>query len=69
MILAEGDDAVARIVDLARSFLPMMVQTGVATEAEVSIDTLAERLRENTGVAGPAVSWPPVVGGFTTTPT
>jgi SAM-dependent methyltransferase len=68
LVLAVGDEAVARIVDLARSFLPMIVQTGAATEAEISIDTLAERLRADTGPAGPAVSWPPVVGGFTTTP-
>jgi SAM-dependent methyltransferase len=68
LVLAVGDDAVDRIVDLARSFLPMIVQTGVASAAEVSIDTLAERLRADTGRAGPAVGWPPVVGGFTTTP-
>jgi SAM-dependent methyltransferase len=68
LVLAVGDEAVARVVDLARSFLPMIVQTRAATEAEVSIDTLAERLRADTGPAGPAVSWPPVVGGFTTTP-
>jgi SAM-dependent methyltransferase len=68
LVLAVGDEAVARIVDLARSFLPMIVQTGAATEAEVSIDTLAQRLRADTGPAGPVVSWPPVVGGFTTTP-
>ena len=68
LVLAVGDEAVKRIVDLARSFLPMIVETGSAGEAEVSIDTLAERLRADTGPAGPAVSWPPVVGGFTTTP-
>ena len=68
LVLAVGEEALARYVDLARSFLPMMVEAGVATEAEVSIDTLAERLRADTGPAGPVASWPPVVGGFTTKP-
>jgi SAM-dependent methyltransferase len=67
LVLAVGDEAVERIVDLTRSFLPMIVQTGAASEAEVGIDTLAERLLADTGPAGPVVSWPPVVGGFTTT--
>lgn len=68
LVVAVGDEAVSRTVDLARSFLPMIVETGVATEAEVSIDTLAERLRTDTGQTGPVVSWPPVVGAFTITP-
>ena len=67
LVLAVGEEAVARIVDLTRSFLPMIVRTGAASEADVSIDTLAERLRADTGAAGPAVSWPPVVGGHTRT--
>jgi SAM-dependent methyltransferase len=67
LVVAVGEDAVSRTVNLTRSFLPMIVDTGVANEAEVSIDTLNDRLWVGTGAAGPMVSWPPVVGGFTAT--
>jgi hypothetical protein len=55
-------------VDLARSLLPAIVAAGVATEEEVDIDTLAERLRADTGPAGRIAFWPTVVGAFATKP-
>lgn len=47
-LIGGGPDFVgyAYITDVMRSILPMMEQFGVATAAEVDIDTLTERLRD-----------------------
>jgi len=42
------------IAQITRTLLPLMVQTGVATAAEVDVDTLAARLRDE-AVANDAV--------------
>jgi SAM-dependent methyltransferase len=66
--IAVGEEAVSEPVDLARSLLPAIVAAGVATEEEVDIDTLAERLRADTGAAGRVTFWPTVIGAFATKP-
>jgi SAM-dependent methyltransferase len=63
-----GEEAIRRMVDLTRSFLPAIVASGVATEEEVDIDSLADRLRADTGPVGRVVFWPTVVGAFATKP-
>lgn len=63
-----GEEAIRRIVDLTRSFLPAVLATGVATEEEIDIDTLAERLRADTGSVGRVTFWPTVVGAFARKP-
>jgi ubiquinone/menaquinone biosynthesis C-methylase UbiE len=63
-----GEEAIRRTVELARSFLPAILATGVATEEEVDIDTLAERLRADTGAVGRVTFWPTVVGAFARKP-
>ena len=63
-----GEEAIRRVVDLTRSFLAGMIATGTATEEEVDIDTLAERLRADTGRVGRVSLWPTVVGAFATKP-
>jgi ubiquinone/menaquinone biosynthesis C-methylase UbiE len=63
-----GEEAIRRIVDLTRSFLPAVLATGVATEEAIDIDTLAERLRTDTGPVGRVTFWPTVVGAFATKP-
>jgi SAM-dependent methyltransferase len=68
VVVAVGEEAISRTVDLARSFLPGILATGVATEEEVDIETLAERLRADTGPGGRVVCWPMVVGAFATRP-
>ena len=55
-------------MDLIRSFLPGIIATGVATEDEVDIDTLPDRLRADTGPVGRVTFWPTVVGAFATKP-
>ncbi len=66
--VAVGEEAIIRSVELTRSLLPGIVATGVATEEEVDIDTLAERLRADTGTVGRVLFWPTVVGAFATKP-
>jgi len=40
----------------------------VATEKDVDIDTLAERLHADTGSVGRIAFWPTVIGAFATKP-
>jgi hypothetical protein len=47
-----GEEAIHRTVDLTRSFLPAVLATGVASEEEIDLDTLAERLRADTSLGG-----------------
>jgi SAM-dependent methyltransferase len=49
-----GYEYMARLI---RTILPLITQLGVATEAEVEIDTLADRLRAEIGDDGAAVTW------------
>lgn len=49
-----GYEYMARLI---RTILPQITQLGVATEAEVEIDTLADRLRAEVGDDGVAVTW------------
>jgi SAM-dependent methyltransferase len=49
-----GYEYMARLV---RTILPLITKFGVATEDEVKIDTLADRLRDEIGDAGVAVTW------------
>jgi SAM-dependent methyltransferase len=63
-----GEDGINRGVELARSLLPTILDTGIATKEEVDIDTLAERLRADTGPAGRVMCWPTVIGAYATKP-
>jgi SAM-dependent methyltransferase len=49
-----GYEYMARLV---RTILPLITQLGVATQDEVEIDTLAERLHAEIGDDGAAVTW------------
>ena len=51
-----------------RSLLPLVVKLGIATEEEVGIDTLAERLRRETVAADGVVKAPEVVGAWARRP-
>jgi hypothetical protein len=64
--IAIGEEAVSEAVDYARSLLPRIVAGGVATEKEVDIDTLAERLRADTGPVGRISLWPTIIGAYAT---
>jgi ubiquinone/menaquinone biosynthesis C-methylase UbiE len=52
-----------------RTFLPLILQFGLATEEEIGIETLAERLREETISRGGAARLPVVVSAWALTST
>ncbi len=66
--VAVGEEAIGRAVELTLSLLPGVIATGVARKEEIDIDTLADRLRADTGAVGRLVFWPTVVGAFATKP-
>jgi SAM-dependent methyltransferase len=48
-----------------RSMLPLILKLGIATEEEVSINTLAQRLRSETVGSGGVIKTPDLVGAWT----
>ena len=52
----------AYLADVFRSVLPLLEQLGVATAAEVDIDTLADRLRDATVAGGGVIALQSLVG-------
>jgi SAM-dependent methyltransferase len=66
--VAVGEDAISHTVEFAASLLPAIIAAGIATEEEVDIDNLAERLRADTGPVGPVGCWPTAFGAFATKP-
>ena len=66
--VAIGEDAISHTVEFARSLLPAILAAGIATEEEVDIDNLAERLRADTGPVEPVGCWPTAIGAFATKP-
>jgi SAM-dependent methyltransferase len=58
----------AYVAQTTRTLLPLMERTGVATAAEVAVDTLAARLREEVVAADATVVPPPLIGAWTRKP-
>jgi SAM-dependent methyltransferase len=56
------------ITGAVRSLLPAMERLGVATSAEVDIDTLAERLRKEAVQCNACIMPPPLIGAWARTP-
>jgi len=52
--------------EIVRSLLPSMEQFGIATAAEVQVDTLADRLERETCAAECQITYIPLVGAWTT---
>ena len=61
---ASTSTTLASVAALVRSFLPLILRLGVASPAEVDIDTLAERLRAEATAAGAVVTSPLLVGAW-----
>jgi SAM-dependent methyltransferase len=59
----------AWVAQTARTLLPLMEGIGVATAAEVAVDTLAVRLREEVVAADATVVPPPLIGAWARKPT
>jgi SAM-dependent methyltransferase len=63
------DSAVyAYVAQITRTLLPLMERTGVATAAEVDVDTLAARVRDEVVAADATVVPPPLVGAWARKP-
>jgi len=58
----------AWLAETARTLLPLMERTGVAGAAEVGVDTLAARLREEIVALDATVVPPPLIGAWTRKP-
>lgn len=58
----------AYLAQTTRTLLPLMERTGVATAAEVGLDTLAARLREEILGADATVVPPPLIGAWARKP-
>jgi hypothetical protein len=56
--------AYASLAGIARTLLPVMEANGIATAAEVGIDTLVERLRNEAVDGGATVYAPPLIGAW-----
>jgi ubiquinone/menaquinone biosynthesis C-methylase UbiE len=65
-----GDELAARVVaNSLRSALPLVEQFGIATAAEVDIDTFAQRYLAELATSGTVHMLPPTVSAWTRTPT
>jgi hypothetical protein len=56
------------LADTLRSLLPMAERAGVATAAEIAIETMAERLRKEAVENNACIMPPPLVGAWTRAP-
>jgi SAM-dependent methyltransferase len=65
LIAGDEPSGYAWVADSLRSMLPLAIRFGIATAAEVDIDTLAERLRAETVAHGGVVKTPDLVGAWT----
>lgn len=54
----------AVVADIVRTLLPLMERTGVATAAEIDIDTLAARARDDVVARDAVVIPPPFIGAW-----
>jgi ubiquinone/menaquinone biosynthesis C-methylase UbiE len=57
--------AYSQITQITRTLLPLMARTGVATAAEVEVDTLADRLRAAAVAQNATLLAPPFIGAWT----
>ena len=66
VMMGGGPDTLiyAWAVTIVRSLLPRIVEYGLATEEEIGIDTLEERLRKEVCTLGGAVLSYPSMGGW-----
>lgn len=60
--------AYRQITEITRTLLAPMAQTGVASAAEVDVDTLADRLRAEVVAADATIVSPPFVGAWAAAP-
>lgn len=55
-----------QLAGVVRTLLPHMERIGIASRAEIDIDTLAVRLRDEAIALGSVAVWPPLIGAWAT---
>jgi hypothetical protein len=55
----------AQVAQITRTMLPLMERTGVATAAEVDIERLADRLRDEAVERNAVIVFPPLIAAWT----
>jgi ubiquinone/menaquinone biosynthesis C-methylase UbiE len=65
---AVGEDATSHTIEFIGSLLPTILDAGIATEEQVDLATLAERMRAGTSGIGRISCWPTAIGAFATKP-
>jgi ubiquinone/menaquinone biosynthesis C-methylase UbiE len=58
-----------QVAQITRTLLPVMERTGIATAAEVAVDTLAARLRDEAVAQDAVLVFPPLIGAWSRTGT
>jgi SAM-dependent methyltransferase len=61
---ADDTLASAMVADVIRALLPVLVKAGIATEAEVDIGTLRERMQNEIVAAGSVTTSPSLIGAW-----
>ena len=54
----------AQVAQITRTLLPLMERTGVASAADVQIETLAARLRDEAVAQDAVLVFPPLIGAW-----
>jgi SAM-dependent methyltransferase len=63
---SEPDSAIfSQVAEITRSLQPLMERLGVATAADIGIDTLADRIREETFALNATLVSPSLIGAWT----
>jgi ubiquinone/menaquinone biosynthesis C-methylase UbiE len=66
--VAAGPDSefYEQLASVVRTLLPHIERLGLASRAEIDIDTLADRLRDEAVTLGSVAVWPPLIGAWAT---
>ncbi|MGO9762773.1 MAG: class I SAM-dependent methyltransferase [Solirubrobacteraceae bacterium] len=68
LAFAVGEDAISHTIEFIGSLLPTILDAGIATEEQVDLATLAERMRAGTSSVGRISCWPTAIGAYATKP-
>jgi ubiquinone/menaquinone biosynthesis C-methylase UbiE len=68
LAFAVGEDAIGHTIEFITSLMPTILDTGIATEDQVDLATLAKRMRAGTSSVGRISCWPTAIGAFATKP-
>ena len=64
----DADTSAAMVAEVIHSLLPVLVNSGIATEAQVKIDSLQERIQEEIAAARSIAISPSLIGAWSKIP-